>query len=246
MSMSEAQENRLAEMSLHQVIEQYRGSILPRGHPAVRHVERVTRRIIDALDPSLVAAGTRWRVFVIDAPTANAFVLPSGDIFVFTGLLPVASSEAGLAAIIGHEVAHKVARHGAEKMSFYHFFSLASTLVQIFITGGTDWGVGPLSGILQNLFLFLPFSRKCEVEADYIGLLLMARACYDPREAIGVWERMQEGSQGRGVPAFISTHPSHGHRIEKIQAWVAEAQRAYKDAGCSEGPMEGLRLFKRL
>lgn len=246
MSMSEAQENQLAEMSLHQVLEQYRGSILPRNHPTVRHVERVARRILGTLEPALVNTGTRWRVFVVDAPTANAFVLPSGDIFVFTGLLPIANSEAGLAAIIGHEVAHKLARHGAEKMSFYHFFSLASTLVQIFITGGTDWGVGPLSSILQNLFLFLPFSRKCEVEADYIGLLLMARACYDPREAVGVWERMQKSGQGREAPAFISTHPSHEHRIEKIQTWLAEAQRVYEDAGCTDELLDKLRLFKHL
>lgn len=246
MSMNETQESQLAEMSLHQVIEQYRGSILPRTHPAVHHVERVARRIISAIDPSLVTPGARWRVFVIEAPTANAFVLPSGDIFVFTGLLPIAGSEAGLAAIIGHEVAHKVARHGAEKMSFYHLFSLASTLVQIFITGGADWGLGPLSGVLQNLFLFLPFSRKCEVEADYIGLLLMARACYDPHEAMGVWERMQKSSQGRDVPVFISTHPSHERRIEKIQTWMSEARHAYEEAGCSEKLLDELRLFRRL
>ena len=231
MAISEHQEQWISEQSFQQVIRQYRGAILPSTHPAVRHAERIARRIISALDSGLVSNDTKWRIFVIDSPTANAFVLPSGDIFVFTGIFPMAQTEAGLAAILGHEIAHKIARHGAEKMSFYQFFSLASTLLQIFVTGELS---SPLSGILQNLFLFLPFSRKCEREADRMGLMLMAKACYDPREAIGLWERMQKMSGGKEVSAFMSTHPSHYDRIESIKEWLEEADRIYEAAGCHE------------
>lgn len=156
--------------------------------------------------------------------------LLGGDIFVFTGLLPVAETEDGLATIIGHEIAHKLARHSAEKMSFYQFFTIASKLVQIFVMG-SDHGL-PFGDLLQQLFLFLPFSRQCETEADYIGLLLMARACYDPQQAVGLWQRMQTKHRDKDPPAFLSTHPSSAKRIEKIREWLPKAQREYEAAGC--------------
>lgn len=109
---------------------------------------------------------------------------------------------------------------------------------QIFLGGG-DLGHFPFSDLLQQLFLFLPFSRKCEVEADYIGLLLMSRACYDPSQAIGLWQRMQQNAtkgQGRGgggkVPAFMSTHPSNDKRIEKLHEWMPRAIKEFENSGC--------------
>lgn len=231
-AMSPSQEQQLGEMGVQEIIHQYRTALLPTYHPSVRLVERVTKRIIAAIDPALLSPDTRWRVFVIDSPQANAFVLPNGDIFIFTGIIPVAENEDGLAAIIGHEIAHKIARHSAEKMSTYQFITIASSILQLFVMGEFN---SPLAGLLRELFLFLPFSRTCETEADYIGLMLMSRACYDPNEAVRLWRRMQQqASSGREPPAFLSTHPSHAHRIEKIQGWLTEAQKEYEASGCSE------------
>ncbi|PJF18897.1 hypothetical protein PSACC_01314 [Paramicrosporidium saccamoebae] len=226
-NMSPSQEQQLGELGLHEMLAQYRGAVLPSSHSAAKLVEKVARRLIASLDQD---NETKWRVFVVDSPTANAFVLPSGDIFVFTGLLPIAKTEGGLAAILAHEIAHKLARHSAEKMSVYQFFNLATSLVQVILMG--DFG-SPLAGILKELFLFLPFSRKCEEEADHIGLLVMAKACYDPHEAIGVWERMQNMG-GVQPPAFLSTHPSHSMRISKIKEWLPKAQEEYESAGCTQ------------
>lgn len=233
MGLSSSQEGQLAKASFHQIISQYQHAILPSSHPAARHVERVAQRILDALPPDLIPPDTRWRVFVIESPeTANAFVLPGGEIFVFTGLLPVAQSEAGLATILGHEIAHQLARHGAEKLAFYQFFSIASRIVQFMLTG--DLHGLPFGSLLQNLLLYLPFSRKCETEADYIGVLLMAKACYDPHEAIGLWERMHRHSQGREPPAFLSTHPSSVHRTERMREWMPKAMAEYENAACQD------------
>lgn len=231
MAMSEAQEKVISELSFRQVIQEFHGAILPPTHPAVRYVERVASKIIASISPRLIAPETQWRIFVVDSPVANAFVLPGGEIFVFTGILPVAANEDGLAAIIGHEVAHKLARHGAEKMSVYQFFTVAFNILQIFIVG--DLG-SPLRDLLQELFLFLPFSRKCEKEADYIGILLMAKACYDPEQAIGLWERMSRAAKGPQPPAIMSTHPSNQARIDNIRKWLPQALKEYENAGCHQ------------
>lgn len=241
MTMSEAQEEALSELTLRQVIQEYRRAVLPPSHPAVRHVERVARRIISSISPELISPDTQWRIFVVESPVANAFVLPGGEIFVFTGILPIAGNEDGLAAIIGHEVAHKLARHSAEKLSFYQFFSVASSVLQVLIMG--DFGT-PLRDLLQQLFLFLPFSRKCETEADYIGILLMAKACYDPEQAVGLWQRMSQASKGRQPPPFMSTHPSNEARVEKIKEWLPRARQEYENAGCPQKDLFYNSLFK--
>lgn len=185
---------------------------------------------------------SNWRIFVVNAPgIANAFVLPGGQIFVFTGILPVAATDAGIAAILGHEIAHKLARHIAEKVSKYQFFGITLTLLQLIVTGGIGGSGGMLSDMFQYFVLNLPHSRRCEVEADEIGLYLMAKACYNPEEAIGLWRRMEEhGKKERGlvtadkIPSFLSTHPSHKTRLEKINAWLPRAKAIYDAGGCSE------------
>ncbi len=147
MALSREAEEQLTRMSLQSIMQQYGGEILPASHPLTQYVERIARRIIDAMHASSPQEGearhrpaSQWRVFVIDAPIPNAFVLPGGHIFVFTGLLPIASDEGGLATVLAHEIAHDVARHGAEKMSFYQLFAVASTIVKIFVLGGgTAW-----------------------------------------------------------------------------------------------------------
>lgn len=164
----------------------------------------------------------------------NAFALPGGKIAVYTGIFPVAKNEAGLAAILGHEVVHALARHGAERMSQGLVAQLLLTGADVALAGGGA-GAGTRQAVMQALGLgtqvgvLLPFSREHESEADYIGLLLAAQAGYDPREAVHVWERMERAG-GAQPPEFLSTHPSHGTRIENLQSWMAEALDEYKKA----------------
>lgn len=241
MNMSPKQETYLADASFEQIMQEYKHALLPPNHSLVRYVEKVAEKIVAAVEDRFPdQRNAQWQVFIINAPTANAFVLPGGQIFVFRGLLSVAENEAGLATILCHEIAHKLARHSAEKMSYYQFFNLAALIGRFVLTG--EIGTSPIEGIMRDLLLFLPFSRKCETEADYIGLLLMAKACYDPRESVNLWRRMQEyadrqSEQGArsGVvqpPTFLSTHPSNTKRIEKLQEWMPEAVRVYEESGC--------------
>ncbi|MDD9858985.1 MAG: M48 family metallopeptidase [Nitrospira sp.] len=194
-------------------------------------VRRIAKRIIEAAKQSKYAERAKafeWDVNVIEADDIpNAWVLPGGKIAIYTGIFPIAKKESGLAAIIGHEVVHALARHGAERISQRTVSSVGVSLASAFL------GMNPAAGQLANLALaggvLLPFSRSHESEADYIGLLLAARAGYDPEEAIRVWRRMSHGSKG-SRPEFLSTHPSHDTRIENLTEWMPEALAIYKQS----------------
>ncbi|KAJ9478101.1 Mitochondrial metalloendopeptidase OMA1 [Pseudozyma hubeiensis] len=177
---------------------------------------------------------TKWEVFVIDDPKQkNAFVLPGGKIFVFTGILPICANPDGLATVLGHEVAHQVARHSAEKMSGYKVLLFGSFLLEAF---GLDIG---LSRTALTLLLSLPNSRKTELEADYLGLRIMSRACFDPREASKLWTRMSESEGGDGsggvlssAQAILSTHPVSSQRIKNMEKWLPEAMDTRRASDC--------------
>jgi predicted Zn-dependent protease len=210
-------------------------------------VQRVAQRIIAAAKNSKYAKTAnefQWEVTVIkDNKTMNAFALPGGKIAVYTGIFPVAKTEAGLAAVLGHEVTHALARHGAERMS-------QGVLAQAAVVGATlgaaSQGVSPqlaqlAGGALANYGFILPYSRKHESEADHIGIILMADAGYDPHEAIHLWERMEQFSKGQ-PPEFLSTHPSHGKRIEQIEQWMPEAMSHYhSDPAITNADLPALR-----
>lgn len=198
----------------------------------VEPVERVAARIIEAAKQSQYAETAKqfdWQVSVIkDDKTQNAFALPGGKIAVYTGIFPVAQNEAGLAAILGHEVTHALARHGGERMS-QNVVAEGAVVAATF--GAASQGINPqiaqlAGGALSQYGFILPYSRKHESEADYIGLLLAADAGYDPHQALHVWQRMEKMSQGQ-PPQFLSTHPSHGTRITQIEKWMPEAMSHY-------------------
>jgi Zn-dependent protease with chaperone function len=190
------------------------------------YVNRVSERIIDA---SGLRNRLNWQTVVVKSSNANAFVLPNGKIVVFTGILPLAKTEAGLATVIGHEVAHVAARHKAERMSQALLAKAALTAVEVALAAsnskyrpiiGAALGLGALYGVL------MPFSRIHELEADRIGLFYMAKAGYDPTEAIGFWERME--AAGRSGPwELLSTHPNPGTRRSNIREWLPEANLYY-------------------
>lgn len=205
----------------------------------VTPVQRVASRIIEAAKKSKYADSAKdfkWEVAVIkDDGTKNAFALPGGKIAVYTGIFPVADNESGLAAIMGHEVVHALARHGSERMS-------QGVLAQIGLVGasiamGTQ-GFSPVTsqaamtalGVGTQVGVLLPFSRAHESEADYIGLLLAADAGYDPQEAVRVWQRMQQSSDGKQPQEFLSTHPGHETRIKRLTEKMPEALALYNQA----------------
>ncbi len=202
----------------------------PQAAAITATVNRVSAKIIDA-------AGLRgrynWQTVVVKSSQKNAFVTPNGKIVVFTGILPIAKTEAGLAAILGHEVSHVIARHSAERMSQALLAEVSVAAVDAALAASNSKyrpiisaavGLGAQYGVL------LPFSRAHESEADHIGLLLMAKAGYDPSEAVGIWQRM-EAAGGSGPWEFLSTHPSHATRVAQMQQWLPEASLYYADAG---------------
>jgi metalloendopeptidase OMA1, mitochondrial len=204
----------------------------------IEPVKRVAARIIEAAKRSKYADAAKkfdWEVTVIkDDHTKNAWALPGGKIAVYTGIFPMASNEAGLAAIMGHEVVHALAEHGGERMSqgLVAQFGMTTAAIVLSTQGYNPalhglamqaMGLGVQTGVL------LPFSRKHESEADYVGLLLAADAGYDPREAIHIWERMAAASDG-APPEFLSTHPAHETRIADLNKWMPEAMRVYENA----------------
>lgn len=203
----------------------------------IEPVKRVASHIIEAAKRSKYAEEAKqfqWEVTVIkDDKTMNAFALPGGKIAVYTGIFPVAKTEAGLAAVLGHEVTHALARHGAERMSQGQ---LTNAALQVVAAAAGASGVNPLLsqgamaalGAGAQVGVLLPFSRKHESEADYIGILLAADAGYDPRESVHLWERMEQLSGGGGPSEFLSTHPGHETRIEQLQKWMPEAMGIYQ------------------
>jgi len=191
-------------------------------------VHRVGGRIIDAAG---LADRHRWEITLVRDRSANASVLPNGKIVVHTGLLPVAKSDAGLAAVLGHEVGHVVARHSAERLSQTMLaqvgVQVANAAVAVYdpryqAVTAAALGLGAQFGVL------LPYSREHESEADHLGILFMAKAGYDPAEAIALWERM-ETVGGARQPEWVSSHPSPATRRAQLRAWLPQAQRYYQD-----------------
>ena len=203
----------------------------------IEPVKRIAARIIDAAKRSKyaeMAQQFQWEVTIIkDDKTANAFALPGGKIAVYTGIFPMAKTEAGLAAVMGHEVVHALARHGAERMSQGQVTNVG--LQVLGAAAGAAGGGGMLGqaamaalGVGAQVGVLLPFSRKHESEADYVGILLAADAGYDPRESIALWERMGQMSGGGASSEFMSTHPSHETRITQLKKWMPEAMAIYQ------------------
>ena len=204
----------------------------------IEPVKRVAARIIEAAKRSKyadMAKGFDWEVTVIkDDNTKNAWALPGGKIAVYTGIFPMAKNEAGLAAIMGHEVVHALAEHGGERMSQGLVAQFGMTAAAIVLsTQGLNPALNDLAmqamGLGVQTGVLLPFSRKHESEADYVGILLAGDAGYDPREAIHIWERMAAASEG-GPPEFLSTHPAHETRIADLTKWMPEAMGLYEKA----------------
>lgn len=226
-AMSPEKEAALGLQSYQEILSQ--SETIDRG-PDYELVRRVAQNLATATGDS--AKDFDWQVTLIRSQQANAFCLPGGKIAVYTGILRYAQTEAGLATVMGHEMAHAVARHGSQRL-------LRTSLTQTALMGA-QFSMGDLDyqqrqtlmaalGAGAQYGVILPFSRDHESEADQMGLLYMARAGYDPRESIAFWQRMSE-AESHQPPEFASTHPSHGTRIQRLQAFLPTAVAQYESS----------------
>jgi predicted Zn-dependent protease len=231
-------ESELLTLSLQQYNEVLQKSKLSTDNQKVAMVRRVGNRVAKAAESFLAESGHQdlikdfqWQFNLIeDDETANAWVMPGGKAAVYTGILPFTQDETGLAVVLGHEVGHALANHGNERMSQELLKNMGGMALSVALTSQPQmtqelamaaFGAGASIGVL------LPYSRLQESEADHIGLILMARAGYDPREAIPFWQRMNK-APGSRPPELLSTHPAPETRITNIQALIPEAMAYYR------------------
>ncbi|KAI8064649.1 peptidase family M48-domain-containing protein [Gongronella butleri] len=228
----------MAKQAYDEVMATYGHRILPPNHPYARFVTKIAKRLVRVSGMDAL----QWEFHVIDSPERNAFVLPGGKVFVFTGILPIVENEDGMAAVLGHEIAHQIARHSAEKLSFAKVLMAAKLTLVIF-------GIDPsfiFNQLTLNFMMMKPFSRKCEKEADLMGLDLMAQACFNPKEATMVWQRMEASGTGKGVPQFASTHPSHKNRIVYLEEKIPEALQLRAQSDCTSDLAHFAEMFRRV
>jgi predicted Zn-dependent protease len=178
-------------------------------------------------------AGAQWEFVLFDSKEVNAFCLPGGKVGVYTGILPITKDEAGLATVIGHEVAHAVARHGGERISVAMGLQTLGAVVDA-STANTKYHSYAAAGygLGSQLGAALPHNRMQESEADRMGLLYMARAGFNPEAAVGFWQRFADfnNQQGGNTPWFLRTHPLDETRIRDLQKWMPEAKAQFRPA----------------
>ena len=207
--------------------------------PDSRMIKNIGKKIAVAAERYLTANGYagylkdyRWEYNLVEDKAVNAWCMPGGKIVFYTGILPITQGEAGIAAVMGHEVAHALANHGQQRMSASQLQMLGAVAGNVALSNDPEnqqifneaYGIGSTVGVM------LPFSRAHESEADKIGLTLMAIAGYEPMEAADLWVRMK--ANGGGAPLeFLSTHPSNDRRINDIRSWVPEAKAEAKKFG---------------
>ena len=225
----QSQEISLGKQSYEQILKKEKES---EDANLTQIVSRVGQRIVAVSDmPKL-----DWEFKLIESDTKNAFALPGGKVAIYTGLLSVAKNEAGLATIMSHEIAHVIARHGAQRMTQQMLLQGAMLGAGLSMKNNTQrniilsaLGVGVLYGFT------LPFSRSHESEADQIGLLYMARAGYDPNEALQFWQRFSKVKDGKAPPEWASTHPADTTRMQGLRKYFSRAKYDYQNVIVKHG-----------
>jgi predicted Zn-dependent protease len=225
-------------MSFQQYDEFLKSNKLSTNQDYTQVVKRVGTRIQGAVEEFFVERGMSyklkdyaWEFSLVESDQVNAFCMPGGKVVVYTGIFPVAENEAGLAVVMGHEIAHAIAGHGGERMSQGLAVEMGGMALSAALASQPErtqqlwmlaFGVGTQFGVM------LPYSRLHESEADHLGLIFMAMAGYDPREAVGFWQRMSEVKEGQAPPEFMSTHPADSTRIQKINELIPEVMPYYE------------------
>jgi predicted Zn-dependent protease len=231
-------QSQMLAMSLQSYQQLLAESRLSDDARAVAEVREVGGRIAAAAEAFMRENGLagdlkyyQWEFNLIDdAKTVNAFCMPGGKVAVYTGILPVTRDATGLAVVLGHEVGHAIASHGDERMSQLLLVQLGGMTLSLALKERPEQTRQLLLaayGLGANVGVILPYSRSHESEADRIGLILMARAGYDPADAVPFWERMEQQAGGNAPPEFLSTHPATGRRIENLRKDLPEARKYY-------------------
>ncbi|MBC5864533.1 M48 family metallopeptidase [Flavobacterium turcicum] len=211
------------------------------GTAESRKVEAIGFRIKAAAEKYLTYLGKaeylkdyQWEYKLVDSKEVNAWCMPGGKIVVYSGILPITKDDAGLATVMGHEVSHALADHGAQRMSTAQAQEVLGQVIAVGVSGKserTQQIIGQAYGLGSQFGVMLPFSRNHETEADKIGLTLMAIAGYNPEQSIAFWQRMSAKSGGQAPPEFMSTHPSDATRIANLQAFIPEAKAIAAQVG---------------
>lgn len=194
------------------------------------NISKAVEAYLNANGMSADAATYAWEFNLVKDTAVNAFCMPGGKVVVFEGILPVTKNETGLAVVLGHEIAHAVAKHSNERMSQQMVVQYGSALTNILISNkpaATQNTINMVYGLGAQYGYMLPYSRKHELEADRLGLIFLAMAGYDPNQAVAFWERMAANSKGAPME-FMSTHPSDATRIAQIKQYLPEALSYYK------------------
>ncbi len=231
-------ESVLSNMSLTSYNEFLSAHKLSTDSRQAQQVKNVGERISAAVEDYLRSQGLQsqirdfdWEFNLVEDDAVNAWAMPGGKIVFYTGILPVTRNDEGIAVVMGHEIAHVVARHGNERMSQQLLVQTGGMALSVALREKpeetrnmflTAYGAGSAVGVL------LPYSRTHEKEADRLGLIFMAMAGYNPAEAISFWERMEQLSGGSAPPEFLSTHPSSATRIKDMKDFLPEAMKYYK------------------
>ena len=229
--MSETKENQLGLTAYQEILEK---EPLTQNQRYAEMVKRVGQRIAAVAD----RPDFEWEFSVIESDTQNAFCLPGGKVAVYTGMLPVCESEAGLAVVMSHEIAHAIARHGGERMTHQTVQNGVKNAVGYVMRNQDETKqeiVLTAYGAASQYGAILPYSRKHELEADQIGIMLMAKAGYDPSEAPVFWERFASVKQGASPIEFMSTHPSDERRAMALREKLQEALSLYNQAPQKHG-----------
>lgn len=238
-SLDAEQESALGLQAYREILSQER-AVDPNSEIA-RQISGIAARLIDkvdeverdlaaerGIDAKNFAADFDWTVNVIQSDQANAFALPGGKMAVYTGLVPVAKNQDGMAVVMGHEIAHALMRHGAQRMARGRLEQIGQMAGA---AGGMDAGTMQTVMSAYGVTSALPYARGHETQADEVGLMLAAAACFDPREAVPLWQRMAQASGGQSPPEFASTHPSPESRIQHLQSLLPKAQ-AFREKYC--------------
>jgi len=240
--LSLVNDKALTTMAAQQYSQLMKQQPLSSDAKAAAQVKRVGAKLARAAETLLKEEGRaaetadyKWEFNLIESKEANAFCMPGGKVGIYSGLLPYTKDEAGLAVVMGHEIAHAIAHHSRERASQELLANLGGNILDIGLRARGEsaltyqmamsaYGLGGQVGVI------LPFSRIHESEADRIGLTLMAMAGYDPEQAAPFWRRFSESSKNKGGPAFLSTHPTNRARLEGIEKYLPEAKARYQTA----------------
>lgn len=241
-SLSAEDEKQLGLQAYQEILQQER-PVDPNSAIA-KQIREIAQRLVAKVDTVETALATEhgqqpqhfsrsfeWEVNVIQSDQANAFCLPGGKMAVYTGLVPVAQNADAMAAVMGHEIAHALLRHGAQRMAQQRLAQLGQVAGAM---SGMDAQTQQMVMSAYGYGMMLPYARSHEIQADEVGLMLAAAACFNPQEAIPLWERMSANSGGQAPPEFASTHPNPGTRIKNLQALMPKAME-YRAKYCQQG-----------